>query len=201
MLVICSLPSCIFLYWRFPGTKSGNKHNKTKYAIIGISVGQAFPYRCIPCWKPLSYSKPPQPHSTCKVASLNVQIWSILAMMILMTLVLLALCTSRATSVMSQPHLCLSRSTFTAQACTQHSDFKYEETTNVLTGVIHLQHVHLALQRSALFNKRHFYPSTAATFPGCGKFGKLRVAHREHTRLLVRMGRAVSMNISNTPSL
>ena len=73
--------------------------------------------------------------------------------------------------------------------------------TQELTGVIQIQREDLALQRSALFNKIHFYPSTAATFPGWGKFGKLRVAHREHTRLLVRMGRAVSVNISNTPSL
>ena len=55
------------------------------------------------------------------------------------------------TSVMSQLHLCLSRSTFTVQACTQHSDFKYEVTTKEHTCVIHLQHLHLALQQSALF--------------------------------------------------
>jgi len=80
------------------------------------------------------------------------------------------------TSVMIQLHLCLSRSTFTAQACTQHSDFKYKVTTKVLTGVIHLQRRYLALQRSVLFNKRHFYPSCFSPigFQWCAPNGRDR---------------------------
>ena len=65
------------------------------------------------------------------------------------------------------------------------------------TGARNLLVLELDLLHSAFFSKKHFCPTSPATIFKRGKFGKFKVAHRAHPRLLVRIGSAVRVHISN----